>query len=126
MCEWSPIMPSTPLNAPIHDSQDLERMLIARQHAGDVDGMVALYEPDAGLDPGVGTLVRGRDAIRAFHAEVCADGRTFQAGEQRPALLCGDLAMTSTRPPDGRVTTEVARCQPDGSWLWVIDRYSAG
>ncbi len=32
--------------------------------------------------------------------------------------------MTSTRLPDGDVTTEIARRQDDGSWLWVIDRYS--
>ena len=35
-----------------------------------------------------------------------------------------DLALTSTRLPDGTVTSEVARRQSDGTWLWVIDRYS--
>jgi hypothetical protein len=30
---------------PARDPQDLERLLIDRQHAGDVDGMVALFEP---------------------------------------------------------------------------------
>jgi hypothetical protein len=45
-------------------------------------------------------------------------------GEQRPALICGDLALTSTRSRDGTVTSEVARRQKDGTWLWVIDRYS--
>jgi hypothetical protein len=117
-------MPSNLMNAPIYDPQELERLLIVRQHAGDVDGMLALFEPDAVIDCGGGKLVRGREAIRAFCAEVCAERRKFQVGEQRPALICGDLAMTSTRLPDGRVTTEVARRQPDGSWLWVIDRYS--
>ena len=45
-------------------------------------------------------------------------------GDQRPALICGDLALTSTRLPDGEVTSEVARRQADGTWLWVIDRSS--
>ena len=45
-------------------------------------------------------------------------------GEQRPALICGELAMTSTRSRDGSVTQEVARRQSDGTWLWVIDKYS--
>ena len=30
-----------------HDPQDLERLLVSRQHAGDVDGMAALYEREA-------------------------------------------------------------------------------
>ena len=109
---------------PARDPLDLERLLIARQHAGDVEGMVALFETDAVIDSSDGRFTRGREAIRAFFAEVVASGRKFQAGEQRPALVCGDLALTSTRLPDGSVTSEVARRQADGTWLWVIDRYS--
>jgi ketosteroid isomerase-like protein len=107
----------------VRDPQDLERLLVMRQHAGDLDGMMALYEKDAVIDTGKG-LVRGIDAIRALFAETIAFGRKFQIGEQRPALICGDLALTSTAMPDGSVTSEVARRQSDGSWLWVIDRFS--
>ncbi len=99
-------------------------MLIARQWAGDVEGMVALFEPQAVIDAGEGKFVRGREAIRAFFTEAVASGRKFQLGEQRAALLAGDLALTSTRLPDGSVTSEVARRQSDGTWLWIIDRYS--
>src|SRR5688500_17638473 len=107
-------------DGPVHDPQDLERLLIQRQHAGDVDGMIALFEADAVIDCGGGRFVRGHAAIRAFYVETCASGRKFAVGEQRPALICGDLALTSTRLPDGDITSEVARRQPDGSWLWVI------
>jgi ketosteroid isomerase-like protein len=118
-----------PIHPPVLDPQELERLLIVRQHAGDVDGMVALFEPDAVIDCGGGQFVRGHAAIRAFYAEIVAAGRKFGKGEQRPALICGDLALTSTRLPptrltDGDITSEVARRQADGSWLWVIDRYS--
>ncbi|MFI0842366.1 YybH family protein [Mesorhizobium sp. IMUNJ 23232] len=109
---------------PAYDPQDLERLLVARQNAGDVDGMTALFEPDAVVDCGGGRLVQGLEAIRGFYIETNASGRKFAFGEQRPALICGDLALTSTRLPDGDVTTEVARRQSDGTWLWVIDRYS--
>ena len=109
---------------PVYDPQDLERLLVARQNAGDVDGMTALFEPDAVIDCGGGRLVRGLESIRSFYVESVAAGRKFAFGEQRPALICGDLALTSTRLPDGEVTTEVARRQSDGTWLWVIDRYS--
>jgi hypothetical protein len=109
---------------PVFDPQDLERLLVSRQNAGDVDGMTALFEPDAVIDCGGGRLVRGREAIRALYVEIVAAGRKFAFGKQRPALICGDLALTSTRLPDGDITSEVARRQSDGSWLWVIDRYS--
>jgi hypothetical protein len=62
--------------------------------------------------------------IRSYFAEVIASGRKFARGEQQAALICGDLALTSTRLPDGSVTAEVARRQSDGTWLWAIDRYA--
>jgi uncharacterized protein (TIGR02246 family) len=109
---------------PAREPQDLERLLIARQWVGDVDGMAALFAPDAVVDSGEGRLTRGREAIRAFFAEITATGRKFAAGVQSPAVINGDLALTSTRLPDGTVTAEVARRQGDGTWLWVIDRFS--
>ncbi|RRI07866.1 hypothetical protein EH240_01100 [Mesorhizobium tamadayense] len=109
---------------PARDPQDLERMLIERQWAGDIEGMLALFEPDAVVDSGAGELTRGREAIRALFEKSLATDRKFQRGEQRPALINGDLALTSTKLPDGSITTEVARRQNDGTWLWVIDCYS--
>lgn len=109
---------------PARDPQDLERLLISRQWAGDVDGMAALFEPHAVVDSGEGSLTLGREAIRALFAEITATGRKFAAGTQSPAVINGDLALTSTRLPDGSVTAEVARRQSDGTWLWVIDRFS--
>jgi len=86
--------------------------------------MAALYEREALLDSGVTQLTYGREAIRKLFAELAGTGRKFQIGAQRPAMVCGDLALTSTRLPDGTVTAEVARRQNDGTWLWVIDQFS--
>ena len=69
-------------------------------------------------------MIRGTEAIRAFYVELVASGRKFGFGEQRPALVSGDLALTSTRSLNGSITSEVARRQRDGTWLWVIDKYS--
>jgi ketosteroid isomerase-like protein len=113
-----------PEREPARDPQDLERLLIDRQHAGDVEGMVALFEPHALVDVGEGRMLRGQHEIRQYFAEVAASGRQFARGQQQPALVCGDLALTSTRLPDGSVTAEVARRQSDGTWLWAIDRYT--
>jgi ketosteroid isomerase-like protein len=114
---------------PIHDPQELERLLVARENAGDVDGMTALFEPDAVIELNDGRLVRGKQAIREFFKElqvtgIGPEGRRFKLGKQRPALICGDLALTSTRSLDGDITSEVARRQADGTWLWVLDRWS--
>src|SRR5262249_16055449 len=109
---------------PARDPRDLERLLVSRERAGDVVGMTALYESDAVLPVADGRLVGGKEAIREFYDGVVASGRKFSFGEQRAALVSGDLALTSTRLPDGSVTAEVARRQHDGAWLWVIDRFS--
>jgi ketosteroid isomerase-like protein len=117
-------MGDEPGREPARDPQDLERLLVSRERAGDVDGMAALYEPHGVLDCGDGRLALGREAIRAFYAGLVAMGRKFDFGDQHPAIVSGDLALTSTRLPDGRVTAEIARRQGDGTWLWVIDQFS--
>jgi hypothetical protein len=109
---------------PARDPQDLERLLIDRQHIGDVEGMVALFEPMAVVDCGEGKFLHGHSEIRRYFTEVNASGRKFARGQQQPALICGELALTSTRLPDRSVTAEVARRQSDGTWLWAIDRYT--
>jgi ketosteroid isomerase-like protein len=111
---------------PVRDPQLLAQQLVLRENAGDVDGMAALYEPGAVLDCGDGRLAVGREAIRAFYAGVVAAGTKFELGEQRAAIISADLALTSTRLTAGRVTAEVARRQPDGTWLWVIDQPQVG
>ena len=110
--------------APARNPQELEQFLIERQHAGDVEGMIALYETDAVLDSGDGRLWQGKAAIRSLFADLVGSGRKFQVGEQCSAAVCGDLALTATRFPDGRITAEVARRQSDGTWLWVIDKFT--
>ena len=106
------------------DPQELERLLVSRQWEGDVEGMVDLYEPDAILDDGSGSLAIGKTAIRKVFMDLVATGDKFDLGTQQDAIVCGDLALTSTRLSDGTVTAEIARRQSDGTWLWVIDRFS--
>lgn len=109
-------------NRSVRNPQDLARQLVFREQAGDVEGMATLYERDAMLDIGDGHVARGRDAIQAFYADLVATGRRFELAAQREAIVNGDLALTSTRLPDGTVTAEVARRQADGTWLWAIDQ----
>ena len=102
--------------------EDLARFLVERVNAGDLEGVVALYEADAVLALPDGGVAAGREAIRSFYAALLAGRPTFRPGPQWPALVSGDLALTSTRLLAGGATAEVARRQPDGSWRWVLDR----
>lgn len=109
---------------PAAEPNDLPRLFVERANAGDADGLAALYEPDAVLTFPAGNLATGRSAIRAVYEKLLADRPRFTPGERQPALVSGDLALTSTRLDGGGVTVEVARRQPDGSWLWAIDRFN--
>ena len=102
--------------------EDLSRLFVERANAGDVDGLVALYEPDAVLAFPPGQVITGSHAIRQAYERLLADRPTFTAGDQQPALCHGDLALTSTRLVGGGATVEVGRHEPDGTWLWVIDQ----
>jgi ketosteroid isomerase-like protein len=107
---------------PAEQPEDLGRFFVERANAGDVEGLVALYEPEAVLAmPGGGVAV-GTEEIRRAHQQFLA-GRPVLTGESQPAQRNGDLALTSTRFPGG-ATAEVARRQPGGNWLWVIDQPS--
>jgi ketosteroid isomerase-like protein len=104
------------------EPEDLGRFFVERANAGDVEGLVLLYEADAVLALSDGQVTVGRDAIREIYRRLLADKPVFQPGQQHPALRNGDLALTSTRLAGGGATAEVARRQPDGTWLWIIDR----
>lgn len=111
--------------------EDLGRFFVERANAGDAEGIAALFEPDAVLALPTGEAAVGKEEILAAFEYLLAETPRFEPGEQFPALVSGDLALTSTRLPgrdtavglpDGGVTVEVARRQPDGTWLWVIDQ----
>jgi ketosteroid isomerase-like protein len=107
---------------PAMQPEDLARYFLERANAGDVEGLVALYEPEAVLAFPSGQLTIGHDQIRQVYAELLADKPSFGSAGQQPVIRNGDLALTSTRLPAGGATVEVARRQPDGSWRWVIDQ----
>jgi uncharacterized protein (TIGR02246 family) len=102
--------------------EDLPRFFLDRANAGDVDGVVDLYEPDAVLVIPPGRLAVGTEAIREFYTGLLASGPRFSS-VIRPAVRAGDIALTST-VRTGNATVEVARRQPDGTWRWLIDQPS--
>ena len=108
--------------APALRPEDLGTFFLERANAGDVEGLVALYEPEAVLAVSPERLATGHEEIREFYASLLAGRPAFSSAGQQPAIRHGDLALTSTRLTGGGATVEVARRQPDGSWRWVIDQ----
>ena len=101
---------------------DLARLFLDRANAGDVAGVVALYEADAVLAFPPGQITVGADAIREVYERFLSQRPTLTSAGQSEPLVNKDVALTSTRLPGGGATAEVARRQPDGTWLWAVDQ----
>jgi ketosteroid isomerase-like protein len=101
--------------------EELADLWIARAAAQDLEGLVALYAPDAVVQFGDGPPAVGHDAIRAAHAPLVAEPRTFPLGRRLPTLVCGDVALCGATA-EGRGRTQVARRRPDGTWVRILDR----
>ena len=98
----------------------------------DLEGMLALYEPDATFAPQPGASVSGRDAIRDALAGFLAVRPRIE-GTIEKVLEAGDIALVANRwrlsgtAPDGTPLTmaatsaDVLRRRSDGSWGIVID-----
>ena len=59
------------MRIPAKEPNDLERLFVERANAGDVEGLVALYESNVTLACGDGEVVVGLDLIRKFLINFC-------------------------------------------------------
>lgn len=117
---------------PIQAPEQIHQAFTDAFNNRDIDGLMALYEADCAIVPQPGALATGADQVRdvlmgllSLNGQI--DLRTAEVIE------VGDLAFLSCRwtleatDGDGKpmtiggTTAEVARRQPDGSWLYVID-----
>ena len=112
--------------------EQLHRLFEEAFNAGDLDALLALYEPDAALIPEPGVVVHGVDQIGPALKGFLDIGGKMKL-DTKEVVIVGDLAylmnrwsLTATNEDGsplemGAVTAEVARRQADGSWLYVID-----
>jgi enoyl-CoA hydratase len=114
-----------------HDPEALHRLFAERASAGDLDGLMALYEDGATLVGPDGVQAAGSAAVRERLEGLLAmtpritptSSRTVVAGDV--ALMANCFRMTFGQSDDSAgfeaSATEVARRQPDGTWRYVID-----
>jgi uncharacterized protein (TIGR02246 family) len=111
----------------------LMRAFAGHLNGGDIEGLVALYEPDAVFEPQPGIVVHGHADIREALAQLLALRPTITAETVQVlaggdvALVVNEWAMTGTAPDgtavhQGGRSADVVRRQPDGRWLVAVDK----
>ena len=111
--------------------EDCDRLFVACVTAGDLDGLVSLYEPGSFVKRD-GDVVMGREAIRSALQRLTQVATEIEihvvkvVALEAIAVLYNDWTTRATSD-DGRVleangrAIEIVRRQPDGRWLFAID-----
>ena len=102
---------------------ELERLFVRFVNEKNLESLLGLYEQDAVLMDGAGNLHTGLDEIRAALAAYIETAPVLEQSDQLPAVVSGDIALTSSRHSDGSTSVEIARRQGNGDWRWVVDKF---
>lgn len=122
---------------------ELLQLLGERIKAKDVEGVIALHEPEAAIVNYDGSIIRGHKEIRAFYIEwfkanpvlVVNPRQTVLAGgwrgwddkvHSRSAAIMGDYSLEQNAADGTRESFSGNFCdtvqeQPDGTWLYIQD-----
>ena len=117
---------------PAHKPEELDELFTQAFNSGDLDALVALYEPQACINPEPGQVATGTQAIReawsgflAMNPKLTLEVKNLNQTSDI-ALTTGNWHLTGTGPDGSPVdmrgqSVEVSRRQPDGTWLFLID-----
>src|SRR5262245_42125844 len=117
---------------PARTPEELDVLFVKALNAGDIEAIMKLYEPAAALTPQPGQVVSGTKAVREALGGFLAT-KPRMTLEARTLAEAGGIALKTSKwvlegtGPDGKPmkvegqSAEVARRQPDGTWLIVID-----
>jgi uncharacterized protein (TIGR02246 family) len=113
--------------------EECDELFARHLNEGDLERLVALYEPEASLVQRDGAVVSGQEAIRAHLQKLVALRPRISASVTKVVPAGADLAAVyndwtmQAKAPDGAPITrsgkaiELVRRRLDGSWLFVID-----
>ena len=77
--------------SPVH----LMSLFAQRAVAGDVDGLLALYEPEAVFEPRLGTVLRGTEAIRSALTRSPGCTRGSNTAGEADCVIVDDIAIVA-------------------------------
>jgi enoyl-CoA hydratase len=117
----------------VYDPEQLAHLFAERASAGDLEGLLTLYESDATFVGPDREKAAGTDAIRERLTSLLAAAPQITPLDGQEMVRAGDVVLMTGRwrmalgEGEGAATvegtsTEVARRQADESWLYVIDR----
>lgn len=112
--------------------EDIHKLFTAAFNSGNLEALMALYEPDAQLVQQPGQVTTGHEAIRQALQQFLALKGAMQITTRYVirgdaiALLSGQWHLKGSGPDGksvemGGKSVEVARRQSTGEWLLVID-----
>lgn len=117
---------------PARTPEEVASLLGQAFNAGDLESILALYEPEAAFVAQPGETVTGTEALRETFGGFLALKPTFEL-EVKKVFRAGDVALSfvdwtlTGTGPDGETISmsvqgsDVLREQQDGHWLFVID-----
>jgi len=112
--------------------EDIHSRFVTAFNSGNLDAIMALYEPEASLVPQPGQVVQGHNAIRQALVQFMALKGTMQVKSiftvhgPGVALMRGQWKLTGIGPDRKPIemagqSVEVVRQQPNGEWLLAVD-----
>jgi ketosteroid isomerase-like protein len=117
---------------PATTPEQVDELFSAAFNAGDVDGLVSLYEPTAPLLAHTGEIIAAPEARRAYVIEMLSLGARIDLRTSKVevngdlALVFSPWSLTATNPDGSPLrmagdSVVVLRRQQDGMWRFAID-----
>jgi ketosteroid isomerase-like protein len=117
---------------PANSPEEICSLFQQSMAAGDIDGVLSLYDPEAVILDESGEVKKGEEGLKQNLAPLATAKARFDFTVKQ-VIQTGDIALMHTKwnvsgPQTMTVhAIEVARRQPNGTWRWLIgDPFTIG